>query len=327
MRASDRGSSLPSHTGVSSENAAFDRRLDWARSYLDAGDAGAGEGMLEDLVGEAPGFSAAWFVLGESRERTGAHDGAILAYRQVVILDPSDPLGAGACLARLGAQAVSGALSPAFVRALFDQYAPRFDASLRGRLAYRGPEVLAAAVSQVRESEGITAGGSRAFDRVLDLGCGTGLCAPLFAPLAREMVGVDLAPRMIAEAERLGLYSALHAGDMHAFLADEADASADLILMADAACYLGELGPVLAQVGRVLRPAGHFAFTAETHAGPGMILTPGLRYAHSAALLAALVAASGLSLCHLAPAWARQEHGIPVPGLVAVARGVSATAP
>ena len=132
---------------------------------------------------------------------------------------------------------------------------------------------------------------------------------------------------MIAEAARLGLYSALHAGDMHAFLAREADASADLILMADAACYLGELGPVLAQVGRVLRPAGYLAFTAETHPGTGMILTPGLRYAHSADLLAASVAAAGLSLCHLAPAWARQEYGVPVPGLVAVARGVSAIAP
>src|SRR5437868_2254038 len=66
----------------------------------------------------------------------------------------------------------------------FDRYADHFDDHLRGDLAYRGPELLHAAVTRALA-------GATSLD-VLDAGCGTGLAAPLFRPLARRLDGVDL---------------------------------------------------------------------------------------------------------------------------------------
>ena len=40
--------------------------------------------------------------------------------------------------------------------------------------------------------------------RILDLGCGTGLCGPLFKPMASTLIGIDLSEKMIAQAAQKG---------------------------------------------------------------------------------------------------------------------------
>ena len=76
---------------------------------------------------------------------------------------------------------------------------------------------------------------------------------------------------------------------------------------------------VLAEAKRVLAAGGLFAFTTETHAGEGVIIGEGLRYAHAAGYVRASVEAAGLKLSLLEDRSARNEDNIPVPGLVAVA--------
>lgn len=295
----------------SSGDPALDRRLEWARSYLEAGEADVAAGMLADLAAEASHFTPAWFLLAEARETQGDTEGAAAAYGAVLARDPEDRMGAGVRLARLGARGAEGAMSPAFVRSLFDQYAPRFDKALRDGLAYRGPELLHAAV--------VAAGASAPVGRLIDLGCGTGLAAPLFAPRTREMVGVDLSPAMVREAGALDLYAALHVAEMGAFLGAAADSSAGMILAVDALCYVDDLAPLFRQAHRVLEPQGIFAFTVETHDGPGMILRETLRYAHGRPLVEAALAAVGFIPLRLEAASTRTEKGVPVPGLVCVA--------
>jgi len=115
------------------------------------------------------------------------------------------------------------------------------------------------------------------------------------------------------------------AGALHLFhelaqgLRGKPDASADLILAADAMVYVADLAAVLSEAKRVLAAGGLFAFTAETHAGEGVIIGEGLRYAHAAAHVRAAVEAAGLKLSLLEDRSARNEDNIPVPGLVAVA--------
>lgn len=296
----------------SSGDPAFDRRLEWARAYLADGEAAVAAGILADLTSEAPHFLAAWLLLAEARETEANAEAAAAAYGEVLARDPHDTLGARARLARLGRRPAEGALSPAFVQSLFDQYAPRFDAALREGLAYRGPELLLEAVR--------AADNRQSFPRALDLGCGTGLAAPLFAPLCETLIGVDLSPGMLRRAEALGLYAELHAADMAAFLRREPPDSVDLILAADAFCYLDNLAPVLEGARQVLRPAGILAFTVETHAGDGMILRDTLRYAHGAPLVCAVLADTGFAVTLMRPATTRTEKGVPVPGLVCVAQ-------
>jgi predicted TPR repeat methyltransferase len=71
---------------------------------------------------------------------------AVHAFRAARRLDAEDVLGSGLRLALLGAEASGRAMSLAYVRSLFDEYAIRFDRHLRQGLAYRGPELLHGAV-------------------------------------------------------------------------------------------------------------------------------------------------------------------------------------
>ena len=299
----------------SSGDLIADRRYDYARGLADDGDFEAAADLLAQALELAPGFASAWFLLGEVRGALGDRDGATDAFRSALAADRDDRHGAGLQLARLGAADPAGAMAPAYVRTLFDQYAPRFDQALTEGLAYRGPELLAAAVDAACRARGR----GPHFGRAVDLGCGTGLAGRLFRRRVDSLVGVDLSPGMIEEARRGGAYDRLDVAEMLAFLRDEVDGGADLILAADALVYVADLAPVLGEAARVLAPGGLLAVTVETHAGDGVILGAKLRYAHAAATVRDAVAAAGLTLVSLADASTRTEAGVPVPGLVAVA--------
>jgi predicted TPR repeat methyltransferase len=157
------------------------------------------------------------------------------------------------------------------------------------------------------------------FKRGIDLGCGTGLAASAFAKGVDHFVGVDLSPRMIERARATGLYAELEVADMLQGLRARADASANLILAADAMVYVADIAPILKEAARVLASGGLITFTTETHDGDGVILGEGLRYAHAAAHVRAAVEAAGLKLSLLEDRSARNEDNTPVPGLVAVA--------
>ncbi|MBS0530437.1 MAG: methyltransferase domain-containing protein [Proteobacteria bacterium] len=299
---------------MSSGDLLADRRFDFARDLQLRGDLAAAAGLLEQATELAPGFASAWFALGDIRERLGERDKAIQAFRTALAADPNDRHGAALRLMRMGEQPLA-APSQGYVQALFDQYAPKFEAALVDDLGYRGPAILFRAVLAARHAVRKPA----FFKRAIDLGCGTGLAARAFAKEVDSFIGIDLSPRMIEKARETGLYAQLDVIDMVQGLADQPDTSADLILAADTVIYLHDLAPLLRQVARVLTPGGLFAFTAETCPGDGVILGEGLRYAHSAAYVRAVVAAAGLTLARLDDLSARNEDNTPVPGLVAVA--------
>lgn len=299
---------------VTSGSLAADRRYALAQQYWRRGDLAAAADIMRQALELAPGFAAAWFDLGEIQELRGEREAAIAAFRKARDHDRDDRHGAVLHLMRLGVEAM-GEMPPAYVRSLFDQYAPEFNRALLDTLNYRGPRVIRDAVVRVLNE----AGREVRFRRAIDLGCGTGLAARAFAKTAQEIIGCDLSPGMIAQARQTGLYDRLEIADMVSALASEAAASADLILSADAMIYLRDLQPLLTQAFRALSSDGLFVCTLETHEGEGVILGQGLRYAHSAAYVGAALAAAGLRQRHLAPMSTRDESAVPVPGLVVVA--------
>lgn len=308
---------MPASLFLSSGNLIADRRFDFGRDLQMRGDLAAAADLMAQAIELEPDFASAWFSLGDLREQLGARDEAIAAYRRAREADPDDKHGAQLRLMRLGAEDLS-AMPPGYVRALFDQYAPRFDKTLVNDLDYCGPQVLLKAVLAARHAAKLPV----RFKRVVDLGCGTGLAAREFASMVDEFVGIDLSPGMIERARATGLYARLEVTDMLQGLYAEGDASAALILAADAFVYVPELQVLLREAARVLEPQGLLAFTAETHAGKGVILGRGLRYAHSADYLRATIADAGLTLCAIAPASTRTEAGEDVAGLVATASKV-----
>jgi predicted TPR repeat methyltransferase len=305
---------MPARLFLSSGDLVADRRFDFARDLQLKGDLVAAADLLLQATDLAPGFASAWFTSGEIREQLGERDAAIAAFRTALVADPDDRHGASLRLMLLGAQPLSD-MPQAYVRALFDQYAPKFESALVDDLGYRGPALLFKAVLTARAAVRKPA----FFRRAIDLGCGTGLAAAAFASEVDHFIGIDLSPRMIERARSTGLYAELEVAEMVEGLRSKPDASANLVLAADAMVYLSDLVPLLHQVKRVLAAGGLLAFTVETHGGDCVILGEGLRYAHGAACVRASVGDAGLTLSWCEELSARNEDHAPVPGLVVVA--------
>lgn len=305
---------MPSRLFLSSGDLTADRRFEFARDLQARGDLAAAADLLDQTVELAPAFASAWFALGKLREELGESGAAIVAFQKARESDPDDRHGASVALMQLGAIPVA-TMPRAYVRALFDQYAPRFETELIERLKYQAPSLLFAAVLAVCAAERKPA----SFKRAIDLGCGTGLGAAAFAKNVDHVIGIDLSPGMIAEARAGGLYAELDIDDMTAGLHKRPAASAELIMAADAMVYVGDLAPVLDEAQRVLTTGGLLTFTVETHDGDGVIVGRGHRYAHSAEYVRSAVVATGLLLASLEPASPRTEDQMPVRGLVVVA--------
>lgn len=305
---------MPLRLFQSSGDLMADRRFEFARDLQLKGDLPAAADVLEQALELAPNFTSAWFTLGEIRQQLGERVKAIAAFREARRSDPDDQHGAHLHLIRLGDEQLSE-MPKAYVQALFDQYAPRFEHTLVNDLDYCAPALIFKAVLAAR----VVARKPALFKRAIDLGCGTGLAASAFARQVDQFVGIDLSPGMIKEARATNLYAELEVADMIDGLRGKDDASANLVVAADAFVYLSDLAPVLNEARRVLAPGGVLAFTLETHDGRGIVLGEGLRYAHAAEYVRDAIAKAALKLLTLEPASPRIENNEPVRGLVVVA--------
>jgi predicted TPR repeat methyltransferase len=291
-----------------------DRRYEYARAAFDERDFEAAADLARQVLELAPGFAPAHAMLGRSLAETGAREEAVNALRQALTLEPEDALGVRLDLARLGALASEEAITDSYVRALFDDYAPKFDLHLTKSLAYRGPELIADALRRacsklIREYR---------FGLTLDLGCGTGLMAQALEGLCASIEGVDLSPRMLEKAEKTKLYDALHEGELVAFLDGRGTSEADLIVAADVFVYMAALDAVFREAHQVLKRDGLFAFTVQAHEGEGFILGEDARYAHSEAYLRELADKAGFTMVIVECISTREDRGVPVPGVLVV---------
>jgi predicted TPR repeat methyltransferase len=286
------------------------RRFAYARAAADEGDFRAAAEVLEQALERAPDWAAAWFSLGEARERLGDVDAAADAFRATLRLDVADAQGATARLAFIGQGDVPPGLPAAYVARLFDQYAPRFEAHLTGTLGYRAPALIGEALS--------AAAPGRRFDSALDIGCGTGLMGVALRARVGRLTGVDLAPAMIAKAQERGAYDALIVGDATALLGRPPRAAFDLIVAADVLAYIGELAPLFGAIATALASGGLFAFSAETCEGQSFALGESMRFAHSRAYLEATARESTLSPLLIRSASIRREAKRDAPGLICV---------
>jgi predicted TPR repeat methyltransferase len=287
------------------------RRLDLALALKADGDFAGAREAAAAACELALGWVDAWFVLAESCEQLGATDEAASAYRRCLEIDPSDRFGATARLAMIGAGAIPDRLPPAYVTALFDGTAARFEESLLGRLDYRAPKYLYEAVCAHRDRLQTPLA-------ILDFGCGTGLAGEIFRPLAQRLDGIDLSSRMIAEAARKKIYDNLRTGD----LLDPPDPAAPrygLVVAADVLNYLGDLAPAFAAAASRLVAGGMLAFTIEEGATDPFDLGPGQRYRHHPVAVCANLNAAGFRLLDDREALLRLERREPVRGRILLA--------
>jgi predicted TPR repeat methyltransferase len=194
-----------------------------------------------------------------------------------------------------------------YLVAYFDEFADTFESKLVDALNYRVPEKLHTMLAK----------SGRRFANILDLGCGTGLCAPFLHQIGDRLTGVDLSRRMLEKASARALYSDLVEAEAGDFL-DRATDRFDLVVAADFVPYFGDLAALFEKTARVLQPGGLFAFNAETAERDFCILPSG-RFAHATSYIDA-AAKANFKIADLQHTMIRLEAAKPVDGVLVVLR-------
>lgn len=264
--------------------------------------------LAQEAVARHPANPAAHLRLANALNALGRATQAVDAYRAARDCG-ADPELCSYMLAALGAGPAPSSAPPAYVQALFDQYAGHFDEHLEQALEYRAPRMLVAALAPYLPGK----------SDIADVGCGTGLCGPLLRPFAASLAGVDLSPGMIGMARRTGAYDRLECAELCSFLGRHAQAF-DVVTAADVLVYVGELDPVFAAAAVALRPQGLFAFSVEAGQENGYTLLASGRYAHGESCLREAAVRHGFEMLELSRHTLRRDRSGDIEGYLAVMR-------
>lgn len=259
------------------------------------------------LVGDAQNCDILYNLAG-ALSLVGSSDEARTCYEKLLDIEPRHA-AARHMLAALSGTATAKAPA-AYVVDTFDRYAGHFDSQLTEQLGYRVPERLCRAVVQAM--------GHGPFRHCLDLGCGTGLSGLAFKGLALRLSGVDLSPRMLAQARVKEIYDSLHQEDVVTFLERE-QTTFDLFVAADVFIYIGDLRPLFAAVRDRAAAKACFAFSIETidestEGDAEHFLRSSGRYAQSVAYVERLAEQSGFDVVDRQPCTIRKEQGCRLAG-------------
>ena len=159
--------------------------------------------------------------------------------------------------------------------------------------------------------------------RVLDGGCGTGLCGDALRPWASHLIGVDISSAMLAKASQKGNFDELIESELTQFLQPRTN-TFDLIVFADTLIYFGDLHDILCASAKALDQQGSILFNLEASHNKvktnSYNLHPNGRYTHSANYVEKTLRSCGFEQISINSDSVRQEIGKPVKGLVVSAR-------
>jgi predicted TPR repeat methyltransferase len=268
------------------------------------------EACLRQSLARAPGHISALYYLGFLLHKRNALSEAEQCFRRILEADPGHA-NAAYFLSVIGVREAPHQSPTEYVQELFDGYADNFDDHLVGALKYSAPEVMNRLVLQ-------TLGEATPLLDILDLGCGTGLCAQKFTDIAKSIAGIDLSTRMLDKARMLGIYDHLVQADVTSFLVGQEN-TCDLILAGDVFIYIGDLSEVFSACARALRNGGLMSFSIERSDDERhySLRTSG-RYAQSPDYIAELAMASGLDVLALEDFVLREEYSSGIAGQVYV---------
>lgn len=257
-----------------------------------------------------------------AHEKAGQTAEAAALYRQCLALDPTDRCGAAMRLASMGMGDAPEKAADAYVATLFDQHAEDFDDILTGALGYAVP---------MQAAEWLKATRPGPYDRLLDLGCGTGLSGMMLMELCAHATGVDIAEQMVEKADERAAYDALYVNEAVHFLdewakSDDPDHQPfDLIVATDVLPYIGALEPLFDGIAANATADARLVVSAETlpalaDGDKDWTVTPHQRFAHSADYLRTMCARAGFPDIELfEPITVRLEQGAPIRGFLVVA--------
>jgi predicted TPR repeat methyltransferase len=264
-----------------------------------------------------PADPAQWQALGELAHIVGRREDARVAYEKYVQFNPDDA-EAAQILVSLRNEPPPPRAPNRCIEQLYARFADFYEDNMCGDLEYQAPERLADSLNaELGTAENL---------QVLELGCGTGLAAPILRKRAKYLYGIDLSPQMAARAEATGLYNGIEVAEITEWLSRPNAGPAgpagpfDLIAACDTLIYFGDLQQVIAPAARLLQPRGCMVFTVERGETGPFQLTDSGRYTHSETHIRDVARLAGLRVASLTEGFLRYEYGKPVVGLVTVLR-------
>lgn len=197
-----------------------------------------------------------------------------------------------------------------YARDLFNHYALYYEKHMQDTLQYKLPAKLWEILHSLNLSQ---------FAKVLDLGCGTGLCGDILKNFTEDLTGVDIAEKMLAIAKNKDVYQTLVCQDISAYLA-EADVQFDLIVAADVLPYFGSLDAIFTNICNKLINNGVFIFTTEISTDKDWQIQESIRFRHSSRYIAELCAKYSLILEYKEQVVARMQDENALEEIIYVAR-------
>jgi predicted TPR repeat methyltransferase len=254
---------------------------------------------FETAIALRPDFGAALTNIGVLYTCEGMRDKAIGVYEKLVEIGHNQIAASHILHALKGHTTDSAPI--AYIKELYDDFAGHFEERLVKDLCYETPKKAADFLDALN-------GGKRSYSRMLDLGCGTGLCGQAFKGMVDSITGVDLSAGMLEKAREKGIYDALVEDEIISFLERSLPAF-DLIVAGDVLIYIGELESVFRLLPKCLSTEGRMVFSTELFKGKGYKLLPSGRYAHSTSYVKALAQENGLKILAVQSTKLRKENG------------------
>jgi predicted TPR repeat methyltransferase len=227
--------------------------------------------VLETLIKGSPNDALLFNMAGGCYASQGKNNLAIKFYEKALILKPDYAIPQHMLNSLQGN--TSKGPPKEYVKNLFDDYAERFDESLLKQLQYKLPFLIKEIILKIDPAR-------IKFDKVIDLGCGTGLSGNDLQGISNNLTGIDISANMISKANELGVYDSLIAGDIIDIL-DLSKEKYDLFIALDVFIYIGEITAMFNAIKKCSKKNSFFIFSIETHQGEGYSLLKSSRYAHS----------------------------------------------
>ena len=121
----------------------------------------------------------------------------------------------------------------------------------RSQADYATPEIIFNEVKRLRHGN---------FNKILDLGCGTGLSGELFCQESKYLCGVDLSSSMIELARQKKIYDELIEIDILQYLNECHSSHYDIVIASSVFIYFSKLEQLLVQTARILNNNGVLCF-------------------------------------------------------------------
>lgn len=255
------------------------------------------------------------YFLYEVSEETQNHDLVEKYLTRWEEMFPDNTVIHHTCSALRNIQDVS-AMDLTYVKGLFDGFASSFD-DILGELDYKVPQLIAEELKNHLKTKLFKK------RRILDLGCGTGLCTEALRQYFpnEEFYGVDISEKMLEIADKKGIYQELYADDILNFLKTNQEPF-HAVVAGDVFTYLGELKPLFHELTTAVKFNGFLCFSISKNLvnSNDYFLMPSGRFVHTLNYVFRLLKYCGFKVLSSEETVLRHEGSREVKGYVVIAQ-------